>query len=225
MQSLFPPEPTGSRSTVLATVLPEISSKTFHMSAQTNPNLLRQQKREQRRQLSASQQAQHAEQLGTRILQHNTFIDCQRIAAYLANDGEIDPVHIIEQAWNLGKQVYLPVLSAHENSLLFARYEANMPMCRNEFGIEEPNSAPEHWLKAEHMDLILVPLVAFDERGNRTGMGGGFYDRSLANTRQQENSTHLIGLAHEIQKTAQLEVQSWDIPLHAIATESDFYKA
>ena len=195
------------------------------MSAQTNPNLIRQQKREQRRQLSSSQQAQHAEQLGKRLLKQQAFINSQHIAAYLANDGEIDPVHLVEQAWNLGKQVYLPVLSAHENSLLFAPFEKNSPMCRNQFGIDEPDCLPEHWLKAEHMDLILLPLVAFDERGNRMGMGGGFYDRSQANIRQQEKSTQLIGLAHEIQKTSQLEVQSWDIPLHAIATEINFYKA
>lgn len=224
MQSLFPPEPAGSRSMVLATVLPETSSKLFLMPAQIKPNLLRQQKRKQRRQLSASQQAKHAQQLAEQLLSHPAFIDSQCIAAYLSNDGEIDPVYIIKQAWKLGKQVYLPVLSAHENSLLFAPFEKNSSMCRNQFGIDEPDCLPEHWLKAEHMDLILLPLVAFDEQGNRMGMGGGFYDRSLANIRQQKKSTQLIGLAHEIQKVTQLEVQRWDIPLHAIATENDFYK-
>ena len=194
------------------------------MSAQKKPHPLRRQKREQRRQLSDSDQAQHAEQLSQQILQQPAFINNQHIAAYLANDGEINPQPIIEQAWNLGKQVYLPVLSAHENSLLFALYEKNSPMCRNQFGIDEPDCLPEHWLKAEHMDLILLPLVAFDDQGNRMGMGGGFYDRSLENIREQEKPTQLIGLAHEVQKTDQLEVQSWDIPLHAIATESNFYK-
>jgi len=194
------------------------------MSTQTTANSLRQQKREQRRQLRPAQQAQHAERLVERLLNHRAFINSQRIAAYLANDGEIDPVYIIEQAWKLGKQIYLPVLSAHENSLLFAPFEKNSPMCRNQFGIDEPDCLPEHWLKAEHMDLILLPLVAFDEHGNRMGMGKGFYDRSLANIRQQNKRTQLIGLAHEIQKTDQLVVQSWDIPLHAIATEDRLYQ-
>lgn len=222
MQTLFPPEPRGSRSMVLATVLSEISS---NMSAHTTTNSLRQQKREQRRQLSSSQQAKHAQQLAERLLRHSLFIDSQNIAAYLSNDGEIDTAPIIEQAWNLGKQIYLPVLSAHENSLLFAPFEKDSSVCRNQFGIDEPDCPPEYWLKAEHMDLILLPLVAFDEQGNRIGMGGGFYDRSLANIRQQDNPTQLIGLAHEIQKTDQLDVQSWDVSLDAIVTESDFYKA
>ena len=191
------------------------------MSAHTD--LLRQDKRQQRRNLDASLQAKHAEQLTRLFLQEDLFSQHQKIAAYLANDGEIDPVHIIKQAWDLGKQVYLPVLSAHENSLLFALYEEGMPMCRNQFGIDEPNSAPEHWLRAEHMDLILLPLVAFDELGNRMGMGGGFYDRSLACLQQQASTTRLIGLAHEIQKVEQLATQSWDIPLHAILTEDQLY--
>jgi len=209
---------------VLATVLPETSSTTFLMSTQTKANLLRQKKREQRRQLNASKQAKHAQQLAERLLRHPTFIDSQHIAAYLSNDGEIDPVHIIEQAWKLGKQVYLPVLSAHENSLLFAPFEKGNPMCRNQFGIDEPDCLPEHWLTAQHMDLILLPLVAFDEQGNRMGMGGGFYDRSLADIRQQEKPTQLIGLAHEIQKTDSLDVQSWDVPLDAVATDTVLYE-
>lgn len=190
----------------------------------TETSLLRQQKRAQRKDLNPALQTQHAEQLATQILQQNCFINSQHIAAYLSNDGEIDPALIIEQAWSLGKSVYLPVLSAHENSLLFAPFEKNSRLCRNQFGIDEPDCEPKHWLKAEHMDLILLPLVAFDEQGNRMGMGGGFYDRSLENIRQQKSSTHLIGLAHEIQKVEQLEVQRWDVPMDAIITEDVFYK-
>lgn len=186
-------------------------------------NQLRHHIREQRRRLSPEQQAENARQLAELVLQQAVFSSRQKIAVYLANDGEIDPAHIVEHAWSQGKQVYLPVLSAHENSLLFAPYEPEMPMCRNEFGIDEPDIAPEHWLLARHMDLILLPLVAFDEQGNRMGMGGGFYDRSLADIR--EHDTHLIGLAHEIQKVEQLEVQSWDVPLDAIATEDRLYLA
>ena len=189
----------------------------------SSSNQLRQDKRAQRRNLSPTQQAHHAQQLAEQILRQTSFHQHQHIAVYLSNDGEIDPVHIIEHAWKKNKKVYLPVLSAHENSLLFAPYQSDSLMCHNEFGIDEPNCLPEHWLKAEQMDLILLPLVAFDEQGNRMGMGGGFYDRSLENIRQLENPTQLIGLAHEIQKTDHLDVQSWDIPLDAIATENNFY--
>ncbi|MDO7653149.1 MAG: 5-formyltetrahydrofolate cyclo-ligase, partial [Porticoccus sp.] len=66
------------------------------------------------------------------------------------------------------------------------------------------------------LDLILLPLVAFDHRGNRLGMGGGFYDRTLA---RQKNFTRLIGLAQSCQETDSIAHQPWDITLHAIVTE------
>ena len=193
------------------------------MSAATTPNLLRQQKRKQRKTLSPAQQQRHAEQLTAQLLTQPAFINANRIAAYLANDGEISPAEIIDQARRLGKEIYLPVLSAPGNRLLFAPFGSNSSMCRNQFGIDEPDCPPEHHLKAEQMDLILLPLVAFDTQGNRLGMGGGFYDRSLANIRQHDSHTHLFGLAHEIQKTEQLEVRDWDVPLDAVVTEADFY--
>ncbi len=193
------------------------------MSAPIIPHLLRQQKREQRRTLSPAQQRRHAEQLTTHLQSQPAFIEADRIAAYLANDGEINPAEIIEQGWNLSKKIYLPVLSTPGNRLLFAPFDANSSMRRNQFGIDEPNCPHEHRLKAEQMDLILLPLVAFDTRGNRLGMGGGFYDRSLASIRQHERRTQLFGLAHEIQKTEQLEAQEWDVPLDAVVTEANFY--
>lgn len=188
-----------------------------------DPNQLRQYKREQRRKLTPSQQARHAEQVAELVLQQSFFINPEKIAIYLANDSEIDPVHIVKHAWEKNKKVFLPVLSEHEDSLLFAPFEPDSKMSRNQYGIDEPNCSPDHRLTAEHMDLILLPLVAFDEQGNRMGMGGGFYDRSLANIRQQNNKTCLVGLAHEVQKTEHLEPQSWDIPLDAIVTEDDIY--
>lgn len=193
------------------------------MPSVTTPNLLRQQKREQRKTLSPAQQQRHAEQLTAQLLTQPAFTEADRIAAYLANDGEISPAKIIDQARRLGKKIYLPVLSSPGNRLLFAPFEPNSLMCRNQFGIDEPNCPPEHHLTAEQMDLILLPLVAFDTQGNRLGMGGGFYDRSLANIRRHDSRTHLFGLAHEIQKTEQLEARDWDVPLDAVVTEADLY--
>lgn len=186
---------------------------------------LRLQKRDQRRALTLAEQADNAGQLARRVIHHSRFINCKRIACYLSNDGEIDPIYIIEQAWFQAKQVYLPVLSPFRNSLLFAPFEPGSKMCLNKFGIPEPACHPRYWLKAQQLDLVLLPLVAFDESGNRLGMGGGFYDRSLAHLklRRHYRKPYLIGLAHETQKTGKLSTQNWDIPLDAIATEKRIY--
>jgi 5-formyltetrahydrofolate cyclo-ligase len=195
------------------------------MPAQSPSALLRREKRGQRRALTTAEQAQHAGQLADQIIHHPRFLNCRRIACYLSNDGEIDPIYIIEQAWTQAKQVYLPVLSPLKDSLLFAPFEPESRMCTNKFDIQEPACHPKYWLKAQQCDLMLLPLVAFDETGNRLGMGKGFYDRSLSHLRLRQyiRKPYLIGLAHECQKTDRLTVQSWDIPLDAIVTEKQIY--
>ena len=187
----------------------------------SNNNSVRASKRELRNQLSDHEQSGHARGLCRQVCRQTSFLNSRRIACYLANDGEIDPVHIIRKAWKLRKQVYLPVLSPFQSKLYFAPFTAGMNMNTNRFGINEPACRPVEWVTAWHLDLMLLPLVAFDECGNRMGMGGGFYDRSLAYRRSRTHSLRprLIGLAHELQCEHKLEANSWDIPLDMIATE------
>ena len=187
---------------------------------------IRQLKRGQRNTLSASVQQQHANALCQNIKQEKIYRNSTNIAFYLANDGEIDPSQLIEHAWFLGKNVYLPILSPVKNSLYFAPYQPDSQLRLNCFDIPEPVCHPSKWQTARQLDLLLLPLVAFDLSGNRVGMGGGFYDRTLAflQHRHHWRKPVLAGLAHEIQKAAQLDSQSWDIPLNYIITEKRVYK-
>ncbi|MDH4134940.1 MAG: 5-formyltetrahydrofolate cyclo-ligase, partial [Gammaproteobacteria bacterium] len=72
---------------------------------------------------------------------------------------------------------------------------------------------------------VLMPLVAFDLHGNRLGMGGGFYDKSLAflGTRTRWLKPHLIGLAHDFQRVEKIEPCPWDVPLQGVATDQNLY--
>ena len=89
-------------------------------------------------------------------------------------------------------------------------------MKENRFGIKEPiDGSPS---SAQTLDLILIPLVGFDQRGNRLGMGGGFYDRTLAFKLKTPQRPNLIGLAHECQRVEHLETDPWDIPMTGILT-------
>ncbi len=186
-----------------------------------NNSSIRTQKRQLRSQLTSQAQSANALGLASQVCRLKPFRSSNRIACYLANDGEIDPVHIIVAAWEMRKQVYLPVLSPFQSKLYFAPYTADMDMHLNRFGIAEPVCNPVNWLTAWQLDLMLLPLVAFDANGNRLGMGGGFYDRSLAYRQSRAHSLKpkLIGLAHELQHEPQLAINSWDIPLDMIATE------
>jgi len=191
-----------------------------------NSSTLRRNKRQLRNQLTDLEQSTHAYGLANQVCRQQAFLRSNRLACYLANDGEIDPEYIIRSAWNLRKQVYLPVLSPFQNKLYFAPYLPGMAMRLNRFSIWEPACNPAKWLNARQLDLILLPLVAFDESGNRLGMGGGFYDRSLAfrNSRAGSLRPKLIGLAHELQREQQLAANSWDIALDMIATEERVIK-
>ena len=188
---------------------------------------IRQLKRSQRRTLSKTEQQQHSQALCQNTAALNTYRNSQHIAFYIANDGEIDPQPLMEHARLLGKNIYLPVLSPQENSLYFAPFDADSQLESNRFNIPEPVCHPSAWKTAEQLELLFLPLVAFDMHGNRMGMGGGFYDRTLAFLRQEDLSKKpiLAGLAHEIQKVEQLLTQNWDIPLDYIITEKQLYRA
>ena len=191
-----------------------------------NKDQLRKSIRQQRRQLSDQSQQQHALLAAELVSKQAAFRNAGRIACYLAEDGELDPGYIIEKAWQLKKQVYLPILPPTGKSLFFAPFNPDTPLKPNRFGIYEPDLHPSSWVRARQLNLVLLPLVAFDANGNRLGMGGGYYDRSLSfmHHRQHWHSPRLIGLAHELQKVDQLSCESWDIPLNMIVTETSIYK-
>ncbi|MFP5505451.1 MAG: 5-formyltetrahydrofolate cyclo-ligase [Gammaproteobacteria bacterium] len=188
---------------------------------------LRSELRAARRALSPVERRLAAEDCARRLIGHAAFRNARRIAAYLPADGELDTAPLIERAWEMGKQVYLPVLLPQgENRLWFARYTPDTPLHRNRFGIPEPDRAPHTRIAPLALDLVLAPLVGFDARGHRLGMGGGFYDRSFAYLLRHRRwlRPRLIGLAYDFQRLARLPAQAWDVPLHAVATERRIYE-
>ena len=193
-------------------------------SDQHNHNAQRQQLRKlirlRRRQLTAGTQQQSAQQLARQVLATNILDQQQHIALYLANDGELDAYELIQTLWLLGKQVYLPVLHPFcPGYLLFIQYQRDTLLYPNKFGIPEPLLQCQHIIPLSQLDVIFTPLVAFDAAGNRLGMGGGFYDRTLS---QLPPNSHckVIGLAHDCQQVDAVPAEAWDIPLKQIITPS-----
>ena len=124
------------------------------------------------------------------------------------------------------KTGYLPVLSQRSrNRLCFAPARPGMEFRSNRFGIPEPVVPKNALVRTQDLDLILVPLVAFDARGNRLGMGGGFYDHSLEFLRHRGywRKPLVLGLAHEFQRVDTLKPDPWDVPLAGIVTDQTIY--
>ena len=176
--------------------------------------------RQRRRALSPQQQHRAAVGLKQQLMQAREFRRARRVALYLANDGEINPMQTIRSLWQRSIDVYLPVLHpVYPGHLVFIRFDRSSAMKPNKYGIAEPVYRHSTRIPTRFLDVIAMPLVAFDESGHRLGMGGGYYDRSLAFTRSTGKRPYLIGCAHECQHTASLPTEAWDIPLNAIATD------
>jgi len=184
--------------------------------AQQRQNI-RNQIRQRRRALTPEQQQQSSLQIAERIATHPRILAAQNIAVFLSFDGELNTRPLIERLWQLDKQVYLPVLHPFsKGNLLFLHYTPETPLVHNRFNILEPELDVRHVLPLGSLDVVLTPLVAFDSAGQRLGMGGGFYDRTLQNW--QHRGPYPIGLAHDCQQVEQVPVEHWDIPLPEIVT-------
>ena len=195
--------------------LKSILSNRMKSTQQMLRNQLRQQIRKTRANLTALQQQQAENSITQQALALIEARNAQHIALYVSFDGEISTDKLIKTLWAQDKHVYLPVLHPfNPNHLLFLRYLPDTPMLKNKFGIWEPKLNVQNVLPLEELDILFTPLVAFDKQGNRLGMGGGFYDRTLQNW--QNSSFIPVGLAHQCQQVEQLPTEAWDVPLHRI---------
>lgn len=195
--------------------LKSILSNRMKSTQQTLRNQLRQQIRKTRANLTALQQQQAEDSITQQALAFIEERNAQHIALYVSFDGEISTDKLIKILWAQGKQVYLPVLHPfNPNHLLFLRYLPDTPMLKNKFSIWEPKLNVQNVLPLDELDILFTPLVAFDKQGNRLGMGGGFYDRTLQHW--QKSPFIPVGLAHQCQQVEQLPTEAWDVPLHQI---------
>jgi 5-formyltetrahydrofolate cyclo-ligase len=205
-----------------------MSRKTMTEPAPLSRPQLRRMLRNARRALTPSEQRKAAQGVYRQLAQHPLFRRAKHISLYLPTDGEIDPRLLLRAAQRRGKATYLPVLSAWPRTkMVFQRVRPGEKLLPNRFRILEPRTNVRRQRKVWALDLVLLPLVGFDDVGGRLGMGGGFYDRSLAYLarRQHWRKPTLLGLAHECQKVERLVQASWDVPLAGTVTDKKWYIA
>ena len=130
--------------------------------------------------IGPAEQRQAAEAVARRVAALEEFASARRIGAYLAVGGELDPAPTVEAARALGHEVLLPVVMAPGEALRFAPFPAGAELVPGRFGIPVPQARPQALSAGGDLDLVLVPLVAFDDDCRRAGMGAGFYDRTFA---------------------------------------------
>lgn len=148
------------------------------------------------------------------------------LAGYFACDGEL-PLHEVPALCASRSMDYvLPVLG-RGRLLHFARWHTGATLVTNRYGIPEPDVDETELLDGSQLDIVLVPLLAFNRNGTRLGAGGGFYDASFAMLKRVRRPARpwLCGVAYAFQEVEvdhpALQSQLWDVPLDAVLTERE----
>lgn len=148
-----------------------------------------------------------------------------RIAGYGAVGGELPLAQVATACLARGQHWYLPTLVGDDGFMRFAPWHPASPMAPNRYAIPEPVVPDAALVDGPDLDLVLVPLVAFDRRGGRLGSGGGFYDRTFAFLagRPRPARPVLVGIGWSFQQ-ADLTPESWDIPVDWVATDRELIR-
>ncbi|MDT8319526.1 MAG: 5-formyltetrahydrofolate cyclo-ligase [Xanthomonadales bacterium] len=179
---------------------------------------LRKGMREKRAALDEHQRHSHDAAINRLLLEYAEQTTPAVIAAFRAFDGEPDIEPALKLLERRGATLALPVLSSAPGKLAITmrHWYSGGEMAANRFGIEEPVNSAE--IRLVDIDLVLVPLVAWDESGGRLGMGASFYDRLFQPFEHMARPVRL-GVAYQLQKTERVPTEPWDIRLHGVLTE------
>lgn len=193
---------------------------------------LRQKKKEIRHRLHAEDQGQAARLIAAHILNlpelkgvvqrgiNAPSFTPHIVAGFYPIQTELDCLFILKALNAIQCRCALPVMDGENTPMLFREWDLVTELTEGPFGTKEPGSD----FVTVQPDIILVPMLAFDESGHRLGYGGGHYDRTLEAYRKQGHSFTAIGVAYEGQRRDKLPVAAYDQPLDIIVTEQKVYR-
>ena len=190
-------------------------------SSKEQRNLLRQEILAKRRQLTAKESAQAGLSILKTIMQMNVFKRTVNVASYISLSGELCTQDMNEYFMTRHHLCLPYMVTGQKGKMDFYSFKKGDELVENRFHILEPKNQPENLVLEDKIDVIVVPLVAFDNKGNRMGMGGGYYDRMLKKVRKD---CLVIGVAYELQQVDELLVEEWDMPMDIVITEKNCYE-
>lgn len=158
-------------------------------------------------------------EIASHIMNSREFLASRTLACYLHDWDEVDTRAIIERAWCAKKRVFAPVIDRHGGMRFHALYPETR-LEQNQFGLWEPIATSA--ISPRELDIVITPVVAFDDDLNRIGMGGGHFDRCFAFLRNRKRwlRPKLIGVAFDCQRVEKITPNPWDVRLYRIISEA-----
>lgn len=175
---------------------------------------LRTKLRKQRGALPEEARRARSERIAQAVLALPEWRDARTVASFRPMRKEVDVGALAEAARAQGKRLALPRVDRRSDALVFSVVDGTTSLETSPFGVEEPSpdSPP---LDPAEIDLVVVPALAFDERGFRLGYGKGYYDRFLAGIRAAT-----VGVAYDFEMLAELPTMEWDVAVRIIVTDA-----
>jgi len=155
--------------------------------------------------------------IASRLFGLKEYLQSQVIMFYLSFGSEVETKFMIEDAFARGKQVLVPKTVPDKRELIpSVLLSIEDDLVKGSYGIPEPKASAIRPQKAASIDLLIIPGVAFSNKGERLGYGGGYYDRF---TMLLKKDVNIIAPAFEMQLYRKIPVDSWDCPVDIIVTE------
>ena len=206
--------------------MPVVSDRDAGSPVMNESRHIRRELRRRRRELSPHEQRGHSIRVARNLSSWMPFLKARSLAVYFNADGEVNLEPVINTARSSGKVLYLPVLHPFSgNRLWFREWREDELLQPNRFLIPEPGARIGTLRHGLMLDMVLLPLVAFDNQCSRLGMGGGFYDRTFGFRKRNNHWRRplLVGIAHDMQRLPKVVRNRWDVPLDAVITEQQRY--
>lgn len=150
------------------------------------------------------------------IVESSAYQDAQILMSYCAMGGEVDLQFLHQMAYEQGKRVAFPYCTSGTEMIAL---EPLGPESweKGRYGIWAPILSRSHIIQPDQLELVLCPCTAFDGRGHRLGMGGGYYDRFLPRCER----AIIAAVAYELQRVDELETEPWDVAMDLVFTEAE----
>ena len=147
------------------------------------------------------------------------FQEINIVSSFISINSEINTRELNNLIFIKNKILCLPVIEKKNSHLIFKQFKSEENFVKGHMNISEPQNNN----KILNPELIFVPCLAFDNKGNRLGYGGGYYDRTFAYLKQINHRFISVAYAYEEQKLDYIPIDKFDFKVDYVITEKNLY--